>query len=150
MKKYKKVKIDPFERGLLWVLSVVMVFVLVVLCISCGNIPIKNHKEAEISVFNSGKVVENQTILIGKKQEIHFSFVQGITEGMQPKIYIYGPIYAKYIPSLEPDIVQVKANVGYMMRVRFNRPGEAIIMFIWEGHGAFGNSITLYLKYKGE
>jgi hypothetical protein len=119
--------------------------IIYMLLLSCTSVPVKNHQDADIMVMQGSKVLPHQTVLLGRQQEIFFSFTAGKSEGMTPKVYVYGPVWVGYTPQY--DTVRLKPNVGYTIRIKFSKPGEAVILFIWEGDGAFGANSTVYLKY---
>jgi hypothetical protein len=126
-----------------WVIAFIMM--LYVLSVSCTTIPVKNHKETDIMVMQGDEVLTHQSLLKGRQQEIFFTFISGKSEGMSPRVYIYGPVWVGYTPQY--DTIRIKPNVGYSMKVKFAKPGEAIVLLVWEGEGAFGKNVTLYFKY---
>lgn len=127
-----------------WLFFIIVVIILTLF--RCSPYVVHNHKEATIAVHHNNKVVKNNDLLLGREQEIHFSFITGISRGLTPKVYVYGPVKVEYYPKTDASNI-IRADVGQKMKTRFTRPGEAIIMFIWESESAFSDSITIYLKY---
>ncbi len=112
-----------------------------ILLFSCSN-KVINHRDAYIFVIWNGRVLQDGDTIYASRGEITFAYMEGISKGMTPRLYMHGNMTTIMAP-FEPEI---RRNITYSLKYKLRSPGKATLMFIWESKNKFGQVFTLKLQ----
>lgn len=132
------------DLGRGWKNWVVILFLLITL-LGCSNKVVDPHKAYTVVQERRAFLLDGD-ILYGKSHEIIFSFVTNDSAGMTPAMYVYGPINCSRNP-FDGDILPDKS---YRLNVKFSRPGQATIMFVWVSKDKITEPLLLHFEYDPE
>lgn len=94
-------------------------------------------------------IIESGTTLVGRSGTIRIT-VASLNGHLRPRLYTHGATSLVNADRDEPYITKLIPNKQYQFTYSFNKPGEAVVLIVWEGHKQFTQPFILNLRYYGD